>query len=99
VTAHINKYRQTADELTNNGAPVTEIQLKEIIATTLPPFYHAAVAAWETLPRDANRNITQLTARMLLEETKKSGGIPNTTMLHSSLHIQAYNAKLLQKKN
>jgi hypothetical protein len=92
VPAHINKYRQTADELTNNGAPVTEIQLKEIIATTLPPFYHAAVAAWETLPRDANQNIT-------LEETKKSGGIPNTTMLHSSLHIQAYNAKLLQKKN
>ncbi len=81
MTAHINKYRQMADELANVGAPVTEVQLEERILTTLPPSYHAAVAAWDTLPRDANRYITQLTARMVLKETRikaRTGGIQNT---------------------
>ncbi|KZR98515.1 Uncharacterized protein APZ42_006026, partial [Daphnia magna] len=62
VSTHINKYRQMADELQNVGAPVTYIQMEERILSTLPPSYHAVVAAWETQPRDENRNILTLTA-------------------------------------
>ena len=69
-----------SDELQNVGAPVTYIQMEERILSTLPPSYHAVVAAWETQPRDENRNILTLSARLILEETRikgRDGGFSN----------------------
>jgi len=76
VTAHINTLKQMSDELSNVGAPVSYDQLEERILSTLPPSFTAVRAAWETQVQGADRNITRLTARMVLEETriKSSGG-------------------------
>jgi hypothetical protein len=39
-----------ADELSNVGAPVSDEQIEDRILSTLPPSFHGARAAWETLP-------------------------------------------------
>ena len=68
-----------ADELSNVGAPVSDEQIEDRILSTLPPSFHGARAAWETLLSGEHRNLIRLTARMVLEETRNKalpgGGI------------------------
>ena len=61
-----------ADELSNVGAPVSDEQIEDRILSTLPPSFHGARAAWETLLSGEHRNLIRLTARMVLEEEKQS---------------------------
>ena len=72
VSAHISTrpIKQMADELSNVGAPVSDEQNEDRILSTLPPSFHGARAAWETLPSGEHRNLIRLTARMVLEETR-----------------------------
>jgi hypothetical protein len=52
------------------GAPVSDEQIEDRILSTLPPSFHGARAAWETLLSGEHRNLIRLTARMVLEETR-----------------------------
>lgn len=61
--------RQMAEELKSVEAPVTDQQLIERILQTLPPSYYNFISAWESVPL-AERSISSLTSRLILEETR-----------------------------
>ena len=61
--------RQMAEELKSVEAPVTDQQLIERILQTLPPSYYNFIMAWESVPL-AERSISSLTSRLILEETR-----------------------------
>ncbi|XP_045034748.1 uncharacterized protein LOC116934903 [Daphnia magna] len=69
VSAHVNRMRQMAEELKSVEAPVTDQQLIERILQTLPPSYYNFISAWESVPL-AERSISSLTSRLILEETR-----------------------------
>ncbi|KAI9553666.1 hypothetical protein GHT06_021593 [Daphnia sinensis] len=58
-----------AEELKSVEAPVTDQQLIERILQTLPPSYYNFISAWESVPL-AERSISSLTSRLILEETR-----------------------------
>lgn len=88
-----------ADELSNVGAPVSDEQIEDRILSTLPPSFHGARAAWETLPSGEHRNLIRLTARMVLEETRNKAlpGGGNNPVWHSLLHTRARYRNQLMK--
>lgn len=69
VASHISKLEDLAKQLGDLEAPVHPSMLITRILTTLPPSYNHFHAAWKSTA-SKDRTITNLTSRLLVEETR-----------------------------
>lgn len=68
VTSHVTAIEALANQLSDLGSPVTELNLVTKIICTLPPSFEIVVAAWENL-EDDKKTLQLLISRLLKHES------------------------------
>ncbi|XP_045022796.1 uncharacterized protein LOC123466640 [Daphnia magna] len=67
IMSHITEIETLASQLSDVGAPMTEIQIMTKIICTLPPSYRNFSTVWDSVPVN-ERTIALFTSRFLKEE-------------------------------
>ncbi len=68
VMSHITEIETLASQLSDVGAPMTDIQIMTKIICTLPPSYRNFATIWDSVPVN-ERTMSLLTSRLLKEES------------------------------